>query len=207
MGAGPEDSVALAIAIEDVNEAPTVALINPVTALAENGSGATRIKVADIVVSDDALSVSNLALADADAALFEIDQFELFLLAGTALNFEAQDQLNVTVTMDDPALGTAADDSAALVIDVTDVNDAPTGDVTISGTAEQNGTLTAVSTLEDADGRGPLSYQWLRDGDDISGASESSYTTQPLTFSDDDAVFSCLVSNDVGAVVSDNACP
>jgi Ca2+-binding RTX toxin-like protein len=40
------------------------------------------------------------------------------------------------------------------------VNDAPTGGVTIGGTAKQNQTLTAANTLADADGLGALKYQW-----------------------------------------------
>ena len=45
------------------------------------------------------------------------------------------------------------------------VNTGPTGAVTISGTALQGETLTADTTdLDDLDGLGSLSYQWLRDG-------------------------------------------
>ena len=50
------------------------------------------------------------------------------------------------------------------------VNDAPTGSVTISGTATQGETLTASNTLADADGLGPISYQWQANGSNISGA-------------------------------------
>ncbi|WP_373863024.1 calcium-binding protein, partial [Azohydromonas lata] len=59
---------------------------------------------------------------------------------------------------------------------VANVNDAPTGGVTVSGTAEQGQTLTAVtSALADADGLGKLSYQWLRGGTAITGATGSAY--------------------------------
>ena len=68
------------------------------------------------------------------------------------------------------------------------VNDLPNGAVTISGTAKQGETLTAVtSTISDADGLGDFSYQWLRDGTDISGATASTYT---------------LAQADVGAAIS-----
>ena len=57
------------------------------------------------------------------------------------------------------------------------VNSAPTGTVTITGTARQGETVTAnVSALADADGLGTLSYQWRADGTDISGASSNTYT-------------------------------
>ena len=57
------------------------------------------------------------------------------------------------------------------------VNDAPTGAVTIGGTPTEDQILTAdVSTLADADGLGTISYQWQRDGADIAGATGLTYT-------------------------------
>ncbi|MDR6531551.1 Ca2+-binding RTX toxin-like protein [Caulobacter rhizosphaerae] len=46
---------------------------------------------------------------------------------------------------------------------VANVNDAPTGTVTIAGAATEDQVLTASSTLADADGLGALHYQWQRD--------------------------------------------
>ena len=56
------------------------------------------------------------------------------------------------------------------------VNDAPTGSVTITGTPTQGQTLTGQHTLADADGLGAITYQWQRDGVDIAGATASTYT-------------------------------
>ena len=53
---------------------------------------------------------------------------------------------------------------------VVNVNDLPTGNVLISGTAAQNQTLTASNSLADIDGLGTISYQWLANGTAISGA-------------------------------------
>lgn len=65
---------------------------------------------------------------------------------------------------------------------VTNINDAPTGDVNITGTAQEDETLTAdVSGIADGDGLGSFSYQWLRDGTNIGSASSQNYT---LTDSD-----------------------
>lgn len=67
-------------------------------------------------------------------------------------------------------------------------NDAPTGGVSITGSAVQSQTLLANTTnLDDPDGLGPLSYQWLRDASPIAGATGASYT---------------LVSADIGARIS-----
>src|SRR5207237_9770784 len=59
---------------------------------------------------------------------------------------------------------------------VTNVNDPPTGTVTISGTAQENQVLTASNTLADADGLGTISYQWQRDGVNVLGATGTTYT-------------------------------
>ena len=56
-------------------------------------------------------------------------------------------------------------------------NAPPTGNVTVAGDAEEDSTLTAgTATLGDADGLGTFSYQWLRDGVAINGATSASYT-------------------------------
>ncbi|MCF3596512.1 VCBS repeat-containing protein [Planktothrix agardhii 1032] len=66
-------------------------------------------------------------------------------------------------------------------VTVTAVNDAPTGNVSITGTATQNQTLTATNTLADADGLGTLNYQWQESSDngvtwtDISGATNNTF--------------------------------
>ncbi len=76
-------SRALSITVTDVNEAPTaVAFSNARTSIAENASTATRTKVADIVVTDDALGSETITLTGADAALFEIFGGDLYLKAG-----------------------------------------------------------------------------------------------------------------------------
>ena len=132
VGGTPDSSTALAIAVTDVNEAPTVTLANTTTTLAENASTTPRLKVADIVITDDALGVNNLSLSGADAALFEIVGSELYLKAGTILDYETNPVLDVTVAVDDATVGGTPDGTAALAIAVTDVNEAPT--VTLANT-------------------------------------------------------------------------
>jgi len=55
-------------------------------------------------------------------------------------------------------------------------NQAPTGSLQLTGTARQGATLVAAPTLADADGMGPLAWQWLADGRAIEGAAGSSFT-------------------------------
>lgn len=56
------------------------------------------------------------------------------------------------------------------------VNTAPTGTVTITGTAAEDEVLTASDTLADVDGLGEVSYQWQADGAPIDGATEAELT-------------------------------
>ena len=56
------------------------------------------------------------------------------------------------------------------------MNDAPAGLPTITGTATEDQILTADTTgISDADGLGAFSYQWLRDGVAITGATSGAY--------------------------------
>ncbi|MGY4879736.1 hypothetical protein ACLUEY_17895, partial [Vreelandella aquamarina] len=70
----------------------------------------------------------------------------------------------------DEAVTSAATDSVA------NVNDAPMGSVTITGTATEDEVLTASNTLADEDGLGTVTYQWLRDGNEITDATGTTYT-------------------------------
>jgi VCBS repeat-containing protein len=113
------------ITITPVNESPTVALVNQTSRLSENTDTSARIKVADIVISDDATGTNALSLLGADAALFEIVGTELYLKAGASLDFETQPALNVIVAVNDATLPPAPNDTEAMSIGLTDVNEAP----------------------------------------------------------------------------------
>ena len=62
-----------------------------------------------------------------------------------------------------------------MTFNVANINDAPTGTVTITGTALEGGVLTASHALSDADGLGSISYQWQRNGVDIGDATGATY--------------------------------
>jgi len=75
-------------------------------------------------------------------------------------------------------LGTRESVTSPATAAVANVNDPPTGSVTIAGTPRQRQTLSAVNSLTDADGipvtgPGAISYQWLADGDPISGSNSA----------------------------------
>ncbi len=151
VGTTPDDSASLQIAVNDINEAPTVALANINANIPEDTDTSAAIKVADIVINDDAIGTNNLVLTGADATLFQIVGMELFLKAGTELDFETQSQFDVTVTVDDPTVGGTPDDTAPLTVDIIDVNEAPTvslANVTTSlGENAGTGTPTRVADI------------------------------------------------------------
>ena len=56
-----------------------------------------------------------------------------------------------------------------------------------------------------ATGTKPLSYQWTKNGVNITGATNPSYTTPPTTLADNGSLFAATVTNSVGSVTSNNA--
>jgi len=108
-----------------VNDPPTVDLTNVVTQLAENTDTSSPLPVADIVVWDDDQGTNSLSRSGADADLFTIVGTTLYLNAGAVLDFEANPTLDITVEVDDPAVGAAPDDTAAMQIAVTDIDEIP----------------------------------------------------------------------------------
>ncbi len=113
--------------------------------------------------------------------------------------------------------GTAESVTSSDTDQVTNINDDPTGTVTISGTAEEDQTLTASHNLTDEDGMGPVSYQWNRDGVAIDGATDSIYTlTQPdvgqtltvaASYIDDHGTAESVTSASTAAVANVNDTP
>jgi VCBS repeat-containing protein len=89
--------------------------------------------------------------------------------------------ITVTVSYTDQG-GTAESVTSAATGPIVNVNDPPTGQVTISGTRTEDQTLTASNTLSDPDGipPGAISYHWQRDTGvgfaDIGGATATTYT-------------------------------
>jgi uncharacterized protein len=102
------------------NLAPTaVTLNNTVTSLPENTSTAAPVKVAEIVVTDDGLGSNNLTVSGPDAAAFQITGIGLFLKAGTPLSSVSKPSYNVTVNVDDPAVGSTPDASVNYGLTIT----------------------------------------------------------------------------------------
>jgi VCBS repeat-containing protein len=157
-GGAPVASAPVTIAVTDVNEGPSVTLDNTLTALSENASTASARKVADIVVTDDALGSETLSLSGTDAGLFEIVGTSLFLRKGAALDFETNPTLDVTVNVNDAALP-GIEDSALLSLGLID------GPDTIGGTS-RNDRLLGTNDGETLLGLGGNDRILARGGDD-----------------------------------------
>lgn len=145
-------SAAFSLAVTDVNEAPTaLALTNIVAALPENTNTSSHIKVADILITDDALGTNTLSLAGADADSFEVIGTELFLKVGTALDFESKDAYSVTVSASDPSLPGSTPVSGAFTLAVSDVNEPPTALAlanTVASLAENSNTTSRIKVAD-----------------------------------------------------------
>ncbi|MCA9110107.1 MAG: cadherin-like domain-containing protein, partial [Planctomycetaceae bacterium] len=100
------------------NQIPTVSLSNTVTALSESTDTTSRILVADITVVDDAFGTNVLGLSGPNATLFEIENGQLFLKAGTTFDANLLPQIDVSVVVDDNTVGGSPDSTAPLTISV-----------------------------------------------------------------------------------------
>ncbi|NJM48526.1 MAG: cadherin repeat domain-containing protein, partial [Alkalinema sp. RU_4_3] len=115
------------LAITNVNGAPTALTFqNAVTSIAENTSTTSAVKVADLVITDEGLGTNDITIGGADAARFTIVGNELFLRAGTVLDFETKPNYDITLTVDDTTVGATPDLTQAFSLAVTNVNEAPT---------------------------------------------------------------------------------
>jgi len=78
--------------------APAVVMLrNQVTAVAEDVSTASALKVADIAMTDGELGTDGLSLTGLDASMFEIVGSALYLKEGIALDFETKPTLSVEI--------------------------------------------------------------------------------------------------------------
>jgi uncharacterized protein (DUF169 family) len=134
------------LTVTNVNEAPTAVSLSPTSAsVAENTATATRLKMADIVVTDDALGTNATTLTGADAASFEVDAGVLYLKAGTVLDFETKTSYAVTVSVADSSVAASIPVTAEFTLTVTNVNEAPTA-VSLSPTSASVAENTATAT-------------------------------------------------------------
>ena len=173
-------SVATA-AVENINDDPT-------------GS----VSIEGMVREDETLTANTDTLADADALPADADGYryqwqrsdgngdfdEIPNATSQSYNLGDADvgrEVRVQVSYTD-GRGRAESVNSEATTAVSNINDNPTGSVTIDGTAAEDETLTAnTDTLADDDGLGTLNYQWQRsdgsgDFENIANATGETYT-------------------------------
>jgi len=103
-------------AVIDVNDAPTgITLQNLVGTLLEDSDVSSRIKLADVVVTDDTVGTNQLSLSGADADRFELEGTALYFRpSDDSLDFEVASGYTVQVSAADAAFPAVAPVSVEL---------------------------------------------------------------------------------------------
>ena len=154
-----------------------------------NDAPTGTVTITGTVTEDQVLTANTATLADADGLgtlhyQWQRNSGSGFVNVGTDQTTYTLGDADVggtirVITSYTDQRGAAESKTSAATAAVANVNDAPTGTVTITGTIAEDQVLTAVSTLADADGLGPLHYQWQRNagsGFVNVGADQSTYT-------------------------------
>ncbi|MFM7560081.1 beta strand repeat-containing protein, partial [Cylindrospermopsis raciborskii] len=84
-----------------LNGSPLIALVNPITTIPENTSTSTPVKVANLSITDDIFGNNIISLSGSDASSFEIKGNELYLKAGTNLNYNTKSSYSVILSVND----------------------------------------------------------------------------------------------------------
>ena len=149
-----------------------------------NGNALSAVIISTLPAAGGLKLDGNAVTANDSIAIADINASKLIFTPDSNGNGSGYSSFTFQVKDDG---GTTDPSANTITIDVNAVNDAPTGSVTISGTAKQGQTLTAANTLADADGLGTITNQWNKAGAAIAGATSTSYE---------------LVQADVGSAIS-----
>ncbi len=171
----PEQVISLATpTVENTNDMPVGPLV--LNGLAQQG---------------EVLTADGSAISDADG----LGEFTYVWQRDVGLGFadiEGAASASYTLTQEDvghavravvryvDGHGAPEEVSSVASLPVVNVNDAPVGTPTVSGTTERGSTLTASALIDDPDGMGPLHYRWEREigtgsFTTIDGATSESY--------------------------------
>ena len=173
--------------LENLTSAP----VGPIRNLNAVPTGA--VVITGIATEAEVLTADTSTIADADGlgAFSYLWSNGATTSAITLSDSDVGSSITVTVSYTD-GHGTLETLASEAVGPVANVNDAPSGVPTITGSAKNGQTLTAdTGGISDADGLGGFSYQWLRDSLSVTGATATTYL---LTAADVGARISVQVS-------------
>ncbi|MDP2578781.1 putative Ig domain-containing protein [Shimia thalassica] len=203
------DGVTLFLSVLDA-EAPNTAPTNTLPAQLDSVEGLINLDLGQYFED-----------ADLDALIFAVDGLPAGVTLDTSTGvlsgaLRATGVLvPLTVRARDPF---GAETQAVVNWNIENVNDAPVGDLLITGTVAQGQTLTADATgITDADGLSAFAYQWLRDGVAVSGETGQTYQlTQAdvgdamsvrIRYTDGFGALETVTSDATAAVANENDAP
>ena len=162
--------------VETVTSAPTAPILN----VNDGPTGSVTISGASYTQGIILTASHNLTDEDGlGAIVYQWYRGTIGITGGTGTYTPSQAdvgyQIKVIATYTD-GQGNNTSVPSALTSTIINVDDAPTGGVTITGTPQPGAILNAVSTLSDPDGMSAISYQWYRNGAPISDAINANYT-------------------------------
>ena len=179
----------ISVTVEQTNNPPSnVALTVAVNTILETADTSSAIRIAGIDVTDDELGSNVVNLSGPDASSFYYTagfggafgggfaQGGIYLNPGIELDAISKPSFQFTVEVSDTSLPGSDPVTVDHTLTVLNVNNLPTGSVTIAGMPREDEVLTASNSLADEDGLGAISYQWKRDTVAINGATNSTYT-------------------------------
>jgi hypothetical protein len=171
----------LAVSVNNVNENPVITSNGGgASATLNSPEGQTSVTTVSGSDPDTGDTLAYTISGGADAGLFNIHAVSGVLSFLTAPHYSTPSDTDtngvyhVQVTVTDDGTGNLTD-VQDIAITITDVNAPPRGTLTINGTPTEDQLLSVVDALSDADGMGTVSYQWNRDGESISGATQTTY--------------------------------
>jgi VCBS repeat-containing protein len=156
----------VSIAINPVNDAPIISGTPDATVAEDTAYSFTPI------ATDVDIGYAHTFIINDKRPLWANFEPKTGALTGTPDNSAVGSYEDIVISVTDGIDRVALD---PFTLTVTNTNDAPEGEVTISGIVGNNQILTASNNLSDVDGLGAITYRWLADGVDIAGANQGTY--------------------------------
>lgn len=141
------------------------------------------VQIAGLKTQGETLSAATISLSDADG----LGSFSYQWMQGSTVvlstdsPFYKLDQSDVGKTISVrvnyiDGLGKSESVLSEATAQISNVNDLPSGSVSIAGTPKVGELLTATNNLADPDGLGVIHYQWQAAGSNITGATSTTFT-------------------------------
>lgn len=169
LGSSPDVSVTFDLVIADVNEKPTgIVFSDVVNPLLETTPVSTPVRVANLVVIDDAIGNNVFSLGSTlDASFFQISGNQLQFRSTNPLDYETKSSYRVVVQVDDAAFPGFPDASATFTLTIGDVNEPPVDlklNNPVSLINETNGvsagqTVATIAVVDDSTGSNELTLE------------------------------------------------